>query len=433
MTSDPVLPDVVRFAQDLIRIDTSNYGGGRVEPEAPAADYVEAVLDGLGIPSRRYERAPGRTNLVARWSGSDPGLPALMLHAHLDVVPADPASWTHPPFAGVIADGMLWGRGAVDVKNFAAMILAAVSGAVRDGFRPARDIVLVFFADEEGGTDHGSDWMVDAHPEAFAGVDSAVGEGGGYSVDVRGQRAYLMNTGEKGVLWVELLARGQSGHGSLPAVDNPVLAIAEAVQRVGAIRWPLVMSETTAALLVRLRELAGVGEEVAPEELADVVGPSATRIRAGLRDVSNVTVIRAGYKENVVPETATATVDLRFIPGRADAALAHLREVVGPGIEVRVLVELPAFEAPFTGRVVDQIQEIIADVDPGAVVLPHLIPGGTDAKPLRRLGIDGYGFIPLRLPSDFAFPRMFHGVDERVPLDALEFGADVIGRLLRRN
>ncbi|GAB3600280.1 M20/M25/M40 family metallo-hydrolase [Microbacterium tumbae] len=431
--ADEHLSAVVRIARDLIRIDTSNYGGGRFEPESVAADYVEAFLDRIGIASTRYERIPGRTNLVARWAGVDRTLPALMLHAHLDVVPADPATWTYPPFAGVIADGMLWGRGAVDMKNFAAMILASVSRLVEEGYRPARDVVLVFFADEEGGTDNGSDWMVDAHPEVFAGVETAIGEGGGYSVSVEGQRAYLMNTGEKGVLWLELLARGQSGHGSLPAVDNPALKIAEAVRRVGEIEWPLVMSDTTAALLERLRELGGAGPDVPPEELADLVGPSATRIRAGLREVSNVTRIQAGYKENVVPESATATVDLRYIPGRAEAAIAHVREVVGPEIEIRMLLELPAFEAPFSGRVVDQLQQIIAEADPGAIVLPHLIPGGTDAKPLRRIGIDGYGFIPLRLPADFAFPRMFHGVDERVPLEALEFGEDVLVRLLRRS
>ncbi len=158
----------------------------------------------------------------------------------------------------------------------------------------------------------------------------------------------------------------------------------------------------------------------------------AVRIRAGLRDVSNVTIVSGGYKDNVVPETATATVDLRYIPGRAEAAIAAVREAVGGDIEVRATMELPAFETPFSGRLVDELQAVIAEVDPGAVVLPHLVPGGTDNKALRRLGIDGYGFIPLRLPSGFPFPRMFHGVDERVPLESLVFGEDVLARLLRR-
>ena len=428
---DDELPDVVRLARALIRIDTSNFGS-RAEPERPAADLVEAELASLGIVAQRYEREPGRTNLIARWPGRDPALPALLLHAHLDVVPADPAAWTHAPFAGDIDEGMLWGRGAVDMKDFAAMIVAALRRLVGEGFQPDRDVVLAFFADEEAGSDLGSSWLVDEHPEVFAGVDTALGEGGGYSIDIAGGRAYFMNTGEKGVLTLELTARGTAGHGSLPAIDNPNLRIARAVTAVGGIEWPLVMTDTTAALLERLRELGGAGPDETPEQLAELAGPSAVRIRAGLRDVSNVTIISGGYKDNVVPETVTATVDLRYIPGRADAAIAAVREAVGGDIEVRAVQELPAFETPFTGRLVEELQAVIEEVDPGAVVLPHLVPGGTDNKALRRLGIDGYGFIPLRLPSGFPFPRMFHGVDERVPLESLVFGEDVLARLLRR-
>ncbi|GAB2466493.1 M20/M25/M40 family metallo-hydrolase [Conyzicola lurida] len=421
------------MARDLIRIDTSNYGGGRAEPESAAADYVETILASYGIGSTRYERAPGRTNLVARWTGTDPSLPALMLHGHLDVVPADASAWTHGPFDGDITDGMLWGRGAVDMKNFVAMMLAAVGRLHTEGFRPQRDIVLVFFADEEDGTEYGSDWMVDAHPEVFAGVVNAVGEGGGYSVTVDGKRAYLMNTGEKGVLWLDLVARGQAGHGSLPAVDNPTLTLAAAITRIGDIQWPLILSNTTTILLERLRELAGVGPDATPEELASLVGPSAPRIRAGLRDVSNVTIISAGSKANVVPDVATATVDVRYIPGRRDEVLAAVRDAAGDRVEVTEQIHLPAFESSVTSPLIDELQAVISEVDPGAVILPHLIPGGTDAKALLRIGITGYGFIPLRLPEDFKFPAMFHGVDERVPLEALEFGEDVVARLLRRS
>ncbi|GMA29593.1 M20/M25/M40 family metallo-hydrolase [Arenivirga flava] len=230
--ADDDLPEVVRLARALIRIDTSNFGR-RAEPERPAADLVEAELAAVGITAQRFEREPGRTNLVARWRGKDPALPALLLHAHLDVVPADPHAWTHPPFAGRIEDGMLWGRGAVDMKDFAAMIVAAVRRLVGEGFQPDRDIVLAFLADEEAGSDLGSVWLVEEHPEVFAGVDTALGEGGGYSIDIAGGRAYFMNTGEKGVLTLELTARGTAGHGSLPAIDNPNLRIARAVTAVG--------------------------------------------------------------------------------------------------------------------------------------------------------------------------------------------------------
>ncbi len=421
MTADG-LDEVARVTRDLIRFDTSNFGAGRAHPEAPAAAYARAYLEPLGLTCQEYEAAPGRVNLVARWEGSDPTAPALLLHAHLDVVPADAAGWTHPPFAGDVADGMLWGRGAVDMKNFAAMMMVAVATLKREGFAPRRDIVLAFFADEEAGCDVGSEWMVRHHPEAFHGVADAVGEGGGYSIDANGRRAYLMNTGEKGLAWLRLTARGVAGHGALPAENNPVLTLADAVARVGAIEWPTVMTGTTAALLGELAALAGLAPETDPEALADVAGPSARRIRAGLRTVSNVTVLRAGGKENVVPGEAEATVDVRFIPGEGDAALAAIREAAGPDVEVTVDIRLEGYESPFDGRLVGAVTAAIAELDPEATVVPHLIPGGTDGKALSSLGIRNIGFIPLRLPADFAFPAMFHGVDERVPLSALTFG-----------
>jgi acetylornithine deacetylase/succinyl-diaminopimelate desuccinylase-like protein len=432
VTREAPLSPVVRIARDLIRIDTSNRGAGGAEPESVAVDYVEAVLDSYGIPSTRYEAAPGRTSLVARWSGTDPSLPGLLLHGHLDVVPADPAAWTHGPFDGDIADGMLWGRGAVDMKNFVAMVLAAVGRLQAEGFRPRRDIVLAFFADEENGSTLGSSWLVREHPEAFAGVSHAIGEGGGFSITVDGSRAYLANTGEKGVLWLGLEARGQAGHGALPAVDNPNLTLAAAITRIGSIPWPLIRSGTTTLLLERLRELSKAGRDASAESLADAAGVSAPRIRAGLRDVSNVTMISAGYKQNVVPEVAVATVDVRYIPGRREAVLAAVREAAGERVTVTEQLHLPAFESPVDDPLLDRLQAIISEVDPGAVILPHLVPGGTDAKSLRLLGITAYGFIPLKLPADFAFSAMFHGVDERVPLESLEFGEDVVARLLRQ-
>jgi acetylornithine deacetylase/succinyl-diaminopimelate desuccinylase-like protein len=424
--------EVVRLARDLIRIDTSNYGGGKANAESAAADYVERELAEVGLRGQRYEAEPGRTNLIVRWEGTDRDQPALMLHGHLDVVPANPAAWTYPPFEGVIADGMLWGRGAIDMKDMVAMIVAAVRRLRRDRWQPRRDLVLAFFADEEDGCALGSQWMAREHPEAFAGVGYAIGEGGGYSITVGGRRAYLMNTGEKGVLWLRLEAKGKAGHGSLPAADSAITKLANAIARLGALEWPTRVTSTTAALLKQLRSLSGLAADSDPYALADLAGLSAPRLRAGLRNVSNVTLVQAGYKENVVPESASALIDLRFLPGDRDAAIARIAEVVGDDISIDIELELTAMEAPFAGPVTDLIQEVIAEADPSAVVLPHLIPGGTDAKALSTLGIAGYGFIPLRLSDDFNFPAMFHGVDERVPLAALEFGEDVLTEVVRR-
>jgi acetylornithine deacetylase/succinyl-diaminopimelate desuccinylase-like protein len=357
----------------------------------------------------------------------------LLLHGHLDVVPADAAAWTHGPFDGDIADGMLWGRGAVDMKNFVAMIVSAVRRLVEDGFTPQRDVVLAFWADEESGMSRGSGWMVDNHSEVFRGVRTALGEGGGYSVSIGGSRAYLMNTGEKGTLHLRATARGAAGHASLPAVNNPIPRLAAAVARIDAIDWPVEIGQTTAVLVERLRQMTGADDDVDIDLLAEAVGPSAPRIRAGWKNVSNVTMVQGGYKENVVPESASIVIDCRFLPGRRDWTVARLAEAVGPDIELEVELDLPAFESAFEGELVEIIQEVLGQFDEGAVVLPHLIPGGTDAKQLRRIGITGYGFIPLRLPADFAFPAMFHGVDERVPLDALVFGESVLTEILRRH
>jgi acetylornithine deacetylase/succinyl-diaminopimelate desuccinylase-like protein len=432
MSTSEALPEVVRIARDLIRIDTSNYGGGKTANEAVAADYVERELAEVGLRGQRYEAEPGRTNLVFRWQGTAAERPALMLHGHLDVVPADPSSWTYPPFEGVIADGMLWGRGAIDMKNMVAMIIAAVRKLRREGWEPRRDLVLTFFADEEGGCTLGSQWMAQKHSGAFAGVGYAIGEGGGYSIAIGGRRAYLMNTGEKGVLWLRLKAGGKAGHGSLPAVDSAITKLANAVSRLAAIEWPTRVTPTTAALLDLLRGLSGHAADADPYTLAETAGLSAPRLRAGLRNVSNVTIMQAGYKENVVPESASALVDVRFLPGDRDLVLTRIAEAVGDEISIDIELELVAMESPFEGPLTDLIQTVIGETDPSAVVLPHLIPGGTDAKALSTLGITAYGFIPLRLSEDFNFPAMFHGIDERVPLEALEFGESVLTEVVRR-
>jgi len=433
--SDPVgLSEVVSITRDLIRIDTSNYGGGRAVGESRAADLVERLLGEVGIVCERFEAEPGRTNLVARWPGRDRTLPGLLLHGHLDVVPVDAAAWTVDPFGGEIADGMLWGRGAVDMKNMVAMIVASVRRMVTAGERPERDVVLAFFADEEAGCVLGSQWMVEHHPEQFAGVRDAISEGGGYSVTLGERadtRAYLLNTGEKGVLWLRLTAHGAAGHASLASQDSAIVKLAAAVGRIGALDWPVSFTETTTHLFQRLRELTGASSELSPFELAALVGPSASRLRAGLQNVANVTMISGGYKENVIPESATATVDARFLPGQRDEVIARIREAAGEGVDVEVQLELIAMESPNDGELVSVIEAVIERHDPGATVLPHLIPGGTDAKALSRLGITGYGFIPLRLPADFDFPGMFHGVDERVPLDALDFGCAVLTDIIR--
>jgi acetylornithine deacetylase/succinyl-diaminopimelate desuccinylase-like protein len=425
------IDETARIARDLIRIDTTNWGEGRAKGETDAAAYVSEHLTSLGLSPRTYESRPGRTTVVARVEGRDRSKPALVVHGHLDVVPADPSDWTFDPFAGEIHDGLLWGRGAVDMKNMDAMILTALGDILRAGEAPERDLVVAFFADEEDGGLFGSHFMVDEHPDVFAGATEAISEVGGYSVDVAGTRAYLLQTGEKSLVWIRLIARGRAAHGSRMVSDNAVTKLAKAVVAIGGHEWPVRLTQTTSELVAELARLLDVDPVVlGPDEVVLRSGTASGFIRATLRTTSNPTLLKAGYKHNVVPERAEALVDIRTLAGEEDDVLLAVRELVDDDVDIEIVHRDIGLEAPFSGPLVDAMTGALKANDPDAVVLPYLLSGGTDNKALSRLGITGYGFAPLRLPADIDFPAMFHGVDERVPLDALVFGRTVLRHLL---
>lgn len=427
-----LLSETARIARDLIRIDTTNWGGGEAKPEREAADYVADYLRELGLEPRIIESDPGRASLVARVEGQDRSLPALVLHGHLDVVPADPANWSVDPFAGVVKDGMLWGRGAVDMKDMDAMIMTAIAEILRAGEKPRRDVILAFFADEEAGGLYGSRYLVTHYPELFAGAGTAISEVGGYSVDLAGTRAYLVQTGEKAMDWVKLRARGVAAHGSRVWSDNAVTRLAEAVAALGRHEWPIALCDTTRELIDEIAKIFGEDpHEVNPEELVLRAGAGAGFIQASLRNTTNPTVLTAGYKHNVIPDTAEALVDIRTLPAERDEVIRTVQQIVGDDIELEFVHSDVGLEVPFTGELVDAMTASLQREDPEARVLPYLLSAGTDNKALSRLGITGYGFVPLRLPADLDFPGMFHGVDERVPLDALDFGHRVLVDLLR--
>lgn len=425
------LDDTATIARDLIRMDTTNYGEGRSNGEVDAAEYLAAKLTAMGLEPDMFESAKGRVSVVARVEGADSAKPALVVHGHTDVVPAQPDNWTVDPFGGVIKDGLLWGRGAVDMKNMDAMIVTALQDILGSGRQPARDLIIAFFADEESGGDYGAHYLVDRHPELFDGATEAISEVGGYSVTLGGQRSYLLQTGEKTLLWIKLIAHGVAAHGSRYIEDNAVTKLAEAVTRIGRREWPIRLTQTTTALLAEVARLLGKDpEKTGPDELAIATGTAAGFIRATLRTTSNPTLLTAGYKHNVIPDTAEALIDIRTLPGDEDAVLAEITDLVGPDIEIVVVHRDVGLETTFDGPLVDAMIAALNEHDPGAPVLPYLLSGGTDNKALSRLGITGYGFAPLRLPADLDFPAMFHGVDERVPLDALVFGRRVLTDLL---
>jgi acetylornithine deacetylase/succinyl-diaminopimelate desuccinylase-like protein len=398
------LPEVVEVARDLIRFDTTNYGGGRSKGEREAAEYVGAYLESIGLTPEYYEPIPLRTNVMARVPGRDRSKPALVLHGHLDVVPAIAEDWSVDPFAGEIKDGLLWGRGAVDMKDMDAMILTSVADILRAGDQPERDLVLTFFADEENGGVEGSALVVRDRPEWFAGATEAISEVGGYSITAGGRRAYLLQTGEKALIWIRLVARGIAAHGSRFHPENAITRLTEAVAALGRTEWPVRLTDTTRELLEGL---------------------------ATLRTTANPTGLTAGYKHNVIPDRAEALIDVRVLPGTEEAALADIRRIVGDDVEVEVVVQDIGLEVPFEGALVDAMVAALGRHDPGTPVIPYLMGGGTDNKALSRLGIAGFGFAPLRLPADLDFTGMFHGVDERVPIDALVFGKTVLTDLLR--
>ena len=428
--TDPSLPEVVRIASDLIRFDTSNFGGGNAKGEREAAKYVGAYLEGLGLDVEYYEPIPRRTNVMARVRGRDSSKPALVVHGHLDVVPAMADDWSVDPFAGLVRDGMLWGRGAVDMKNMNSMILTAVADILRAGEQPERDLVLAFFADEENGGVEGSALVVQNHPEWFEGATAAISEVGGYSITVDDRRAYLLQVGEKALIWIRLVAKGRAGHGSRLHDDNAVTKLAEAVAAIGRTRWPIRLTPTTEALLEGLSSLTGRSTDD-PDALAAAAGPAEAFLRSTFRTTTNPTALTAGYKHNVIPERAEALIDVRVIPGTEDDVLAELQQIVGDDILIETVVRDIGMETPFEGELVEAMVASIGRHDPGVPVIPYLLGAGTDNKALAYLGITGYGFAPLKLPADLDFTGMFHGVDERVPVESLVFGHRVLADLLR--
>ncbi|GAB3879475.1 M20/M25/M40 family metallo-hydrolase [Microbispora bryophytorum] len=420
--------EVAELCGDLIRIDSVNAGDNAGPGEREAAEYVAGKLSEVGLEPTILESDPGRANVVARVEGTDPSRDALVLHGHLDVVPFDAADWTHHPLSGEIADGCVWGRGAVDMKNMDAMILAVVRRRLSEGRRPPRDVVLVFTADEEAGGHYGAQWLAERHPEVFEGCTEAIGEVGGFSVTTEKGRLYLIEAAEKGIAWMRLTAKGRAGHGSMLNDDNAVTELAEAVGRLGRHRWPVRLTPTVQAFFEEV-----FGTEVKAEDAEAAVatlGPLARMIGATLRNTTNPTMLQAGYKANVIPQIATAHVDGRFLPGYEDEFFQTVDELLGPNVTRDFVYHDVAVETPFKGPLVKAMADALIEEDPGSRAVPYTLSGGTDLKAFSRLGISGYGFAPLRLPEDLDFSGMFHGIDERVPVDSLRFGVRVLDRFL---
>ncbi|BBC31689.1 uncharacterized protein SGFS_029830 [Streptomyces graminofaciens] len=429
---EQALDEVVRFTSDLIRIDTTNRGGGDCR-ERPAAEYAAERLAGAGLAPTLLERTEGRTNVVARVEGTDPSADALLLHGHLDVVPARAEDWSVHPFSGEIRDGVVWGRGAVDMKNMDAMILAVVRNWARLGVRPRRDIVIAFTADEEASAEDGSGFLADAHPGLFEGCTEGVSEAGAFTFhDGSGREIYPIAAGERGTAWLKLTARGRAGHGSKPNGENAVTRLAKAITRIGGHEWPTRLTPTVRAALTELAALYGVEADLDDVDgLLGKLGSAAALVEPTVRNSANPTMLEAGYKINVVPAEAVAFVDGRFLPGGEDEFRATLDRLTGPDVEWEFHHREVALQAPVDSVTYARMRAAVEEFAPEGHVVPFCMSGGTDAKQFSRLGITGYGFTPLKLPEGFDYAALFHGVDERVPVEALHFGVRVLDRFLR--
>ncbi|RRR96907.1 M20/M25/M40 family metallo-hydrolase [Glycomyces terrestris] len=427
MADERSFEEVVEFTRDLIRIDTTNRGGGDGDERA-AAEYAAVKLAEAGLEPVVLEKAPGRSNVVARLAGADPDAPALLVHGHLDVVPAEAADWSVDPFSGEIdADGMLWGRGAIDMKSMDAMMLAAVRSWAREGVRPRRSIVFAFLADEEAEADYGSRFLADEHAELFEGCTEGISEMGGFTFHSEGMRIYPIAAGERGTAWLELTARGRAGHGSKRNPENAVSRLAAAVARIGAHEWPLRVTPVVEAAVRELAELHGVAPDY--EDLSGL-GEAAQLVESTLRNSANPTVLEAGYKINVIPEHARAEVDGRVVPGGEAEFEATLDELCGPDVQWRYAHRDASLIAPVDSPTFRAMRAAIEKFDPEGHPVPYCMSGGTDAKPFTPLGITGYGFSPLALPPGFGYGKLAHGVDERVPVEGLRFGLRVLDDFL---
>jgi len=423
--------DVVKLCQELIQIPSVNFGEGKGDEKA-AAGYVAAKMKEVGIASKIYESAPNRCSVVARIEGRDKSKPGLVVNGHLDVVPANAADWSVDPFSGAIKDGCIWGRGAVDMKNMDAMILAVIRLWAKHNYQPERTIVIVFFADEEAGGIYGSRWMAEKHPEVFAGCSETVSEVGGFSLTLlSGKRVYAIEASQKGIEWMKLTAEGVAGHGSMVNNANAVTRLSEAIAKIGNYTWPQRITKTSDLFFQKISEISGKPyDKNNLQPLIDEVGPMGKMIGATLCNTTNPTMLEAGYKANVIPQSASAVVDGRTLPGYEKELLDTVRSLVGEHVKVESLVSDIPLEVEFGGPLVDAMIAAIKSEDPEGIPIPYLLSGGTDNKALAKLGIVGYGFSPLKLPPDLDFTGLFHGIDERVPVDSLQFGARTLFHFL---
>ncbi len=434
MTDVKILEDkVVEICRDLIKIDTTNFGNNESVGEKLAAEYVSDFLNSLKIENKIIGPDNKRCSVLGRIEGTNQDLPDLVLHGHLDVVPVERDKWSKDAFAAVIDKEMLWGRGAVDMKNGNAMILGSIAQLINDGWKPKRNITIAMFADEEAGGKYGSHYAVNNYSEFFEKATEAVGEVGGFSHTLsNGVRLYLIETAQKGIAWMKLTSKGTAGHGSMINSDNAISKISKAIDALTNHKFPITLKDAVIQLLQETAKSTNQEfDPKDPEKIIAQLGSLAKLVSATTKNTANPTMLNAGYKVNVIPGEASAYVDGRFLPGNQDTFLKEIKEIVGEEVNVEAETFDVALESPFENDLVETMISSLEKEDPAARVVPYMLSGGTDAKALSKFNIKAYGFTPLMLPNDLDFTSLFHGHDERIPLDSLKFGARTMYRFLK--
>lgn len=434
---DALTAEAVHHLQALLRFDTTNPPGN----ELPAMEYMAGVLRAAGLEPVVLESAPQRGNMVARLQG-DGSLPPLLLYNHLDVVPAEPSHWTHPPFSGDVADGCVWGRGALDMKSIAVMQLMTMLILKREGIPLHRDVILAATADEEIDSDVGAEWLVKHHPDLVR-AEYGLSEMGGQTVHIEGKRFYPIMTAEKGTCWLHVRATGRPGHGSVPHSDNAVVHLARAVDRIAARPLPLRITPTAAGCIQRIAHtVGGATGLLLSATLNPLLHDAALRalpdrslaesLHAILHNTASPTMLRAGRKVNVIPSDAEVWLDGRIVPGcDVDVFLAEVRSRLGEAFEITIEHVSPPLESSAETPLFKAIEQHLNAVEPDATVMPYMAAGASDAKLFAQLGIQCYGFAPMLIDPGEAYDGLIHGHDERITLKALAFGVRLLAQTVR--
>lgn len=422
--------DALELFRALLRIPTVNPPGN----ERPAAELVADTLRAGGLEPELLEGAPGRTNVVTRLKGDGSKAP-LLLNAHLDVVPVEEEHWKHPPFAAEIHDGYVWGRGAVDMKNMAAMATVVMKLLKAEGVKLKRDVIFAAIADEENGCTWGSEYLVREHPEKVR-AEYALGEIGGFSLYINGVTYYPVQIAHKGVVWGRMRARGEPGHGSIPRTDTAIEKLAQAVHKLSTTPLPRHECQPVAEMVRALARaqkfpsnvvLRGIANPVLSPHLVGLIpSESLQRVfRALTGNTATPTVLRAGDKTNVIPGEATAEFDGRTLPGQTTADLVReIGDVVGPDIDIEVFDEGEPVQVSPDTELFEALAKAVLRADPNGIVVPYVMPGYTDARAYQKLGIKHYGFSPLRfdINDNIAFADLYHGHNERAPVEGFKWG-----------